>query len=172
MILKAIDLGLMAEHLTIHKGVLGKLKLYYCLVQNPNLKQVIYEQLVIMRNHVHVMLMLIDPEQNKEVTVSALNQVQPITINCKAYSNHMGDKSIALEAQHTAMSMAHDNFSSALKMKADNVRDIHLHMALQQVRLQERYTSFINEMGWGYSPDISLEEQKNTLKMFKKMFDI
>jgi hypothetical protein len=60
VILKSIDLSLMVEHLNIHKGVLARLESAFCTVERHFLKQIIYEQIVIMRNHVKVMLLLID----------------------------------------------------------------------------------------------------------------
>lgn len=170
MILKSIDLGLMAEHLTAHKGIISKLRLYYCSVGNPTLKQIIYEQFLIMRNHVRVMLMLMDPARNETVSISALTEIQPVEIKCKPFSSYMSDKSIALEAHNTAKSMALDNFSSALRMKTSNVRDIHIQMALQQVKLQEKYTEFIHKMGDDHAPSASFEEQKNTMAEFLRMF--
>jgi hypothetical protein len=172
VILKAIDLGLMSEHLTTHKGVLKKLQFYYCSVKNPTLKQIIYEQFLIMRNHVQVMLMLMDPKINEQVTVSALFQKQPVEIPCQPVWNQMGEKEITIEARNTAMSMATDNFSSALRMKAHNVRDIHFNMALQQVKIQGQYSGFMKSMGWEHAPESSLEEQVKTLQLFKHLYDI
>jgi hypothetical protein len=97
------------------------------------LKQTIYEQFLIIRNHMQVMLKLMDPEHNENVSVLALNQVEPVDIPCPEPILRVGDKNILLEAHNTAKSMALDNFSSALKVKATNVKSIHVQMALQQV---------------------------------------
>jgi spore coat protein CotF len=70
MILKAMDLSLMAEHLNTHKAVIEKLNLFFCSVENPELRQVLYEQIVIMDNHVRVMISLMDPQINESITVS------------------------------------------------------------------------------------------------------
>lgn len=173
MILKAIDLGLMSEHLTTHKGVLNKLQLYYCTVRNPALKEIIFEQLMIMRNHVQIMLMLLDPKINERVSVTALQQIEVVEIPCQQqFSIHIGEKEIAIEAHQTAMSMASDNFASALRMKAQNVRDIHVHMALQQVKIQEKYSEVMKSNGWEQAPDSSFEEQIKTLQMFKNLFHV
>lgn len=172
LILKSIDLALMAEHLTTHKGVISKLQSYYCFVHNPVLKQLVQEQFLIMRNHVKVMLLLMDPALNEKVTVSALHQIQPVEIPCQSFVNPMGDQAIALEARTTAKAMAHDNFSSALMMKAPNVREIHVQMALQQVSLQERYSDLLQSMGRDQAPSASLEEQRKTIEMFKQFFHI
>ncbi|MDD1515303.1 hypothetical protein [Priestia megaterium] len=172
MILKAIDLSLMSEHLMTHKGVLKKLAYYYCSVKNPILKQTIYEQFLIMRNHVQVMLELMDPEHNEGVSVLTLNQIELVDIPCPETILHLGDKNILLEVHNTAKSMALDNFSSALKMKATNVKSIHVQMALQQVHLGERYSELGEMMGLNQSPETSLEEQTNTIKRFKHLFHI
>jgi hypothetical protein len=172
MILKAIDLSLMSEHLTTHKGVLKKLAYYYCSVKNPLLKQTIYEQFLIMRNHVYVMLKLMDPEHNEGVSVPALKQVELVDISCPNSILRLGDKNILLEAHNTAKSMALDNFSSALKMKASNVKSIHVQMALQQAQLEERYSELGKKMGLNQSPYTSAEEQINTIKQFEHLFHI
>jgi hypothetical protein len=172
VILKAIDLALMSEHLTVHKGILHKLQTYYCYVKDPNLKQIIYEQFIIMRNHVQVMLALMDPKLNEQITIAALNQIQPVDIPCQQVSIPMGEQEITLELQHTAKTMASDNFSSALRMKAGNIRDIHVQMALQQVQIKEKYSDIINKMGWGYVPESSMEEQLKTLEKFKEFYHI
>lgn len=171
MILKAIDLSLMSEHLNMHKGILPKLETYYCIVRNPELKQIIYEQYLIMRNHVRVMLALMDDRVNESITVNELNNIQPVQISCKSTSNPLTETEIALELSNTSKTMAHDNFSSALKMKADNVRNIHSHMAYQQLILQYRYNQIINQLQQlEVAPTSSLEEQRNTLATFKKIF--
>jgi hypothetical protein len=170
MILKSIDLSLMVEHLKTHKGILARLESAFCTVQSHILKQIIYEQLVIMENHVKVMLLLIDPNHNEKITVAALNKVDPATIQCSEANLANNDKNIALELQNTSKTMAHGNFSSALRMKEKNVRDIHIHMALQQVSLQQRYTHYIKQNMKEVAPESSRQEQLNTLQLLKQMF--
>ncbi|MBB6449661.1 hypothetical protein HNR44_001639 [Geomicrobium halophilum] len=170
MILTSIDLGLISEHLNIHQDVIRKLKSYYCLAKNPQLQQIIYEQVLIMRNHADVMLMLMDPERNEEVDVSALHQLQPTDIPCKQSFSYMNEQNIAFEARNTAMTMAQDNFNSSLSMNAQNVRNIHLQMALQQFGLQSRYSDFIESKGWDYAPNASIQEQIHALKSFQQMY--
>jgi hypothetical protein len=172
MQLKAIDLGLMAEHLDVHKGVIKKLKSYFCSSKNPTLRQIIYEQILIMSNHVGVMLNLIDPTINETVTVSALNQLQHIEIPCRELIHHVSDKTISLEGSHIAKTMSQGNYNSALRMKTHNVKDIHLQMAFQQFRLQERYENFIKGMGWSHEPNVTLEEQNKTVKNYKDMYHL
>jgi hypothetical protein len=172
MILKSIDLSLMAEHLMTHKGLLNKLEAFYCTVQENTLKQIIYEQYLLMRNHVKVMISLMDPEQNEKITVSSLNQIDPVEIQCPKENLLMNEQTVALELRNTAKTMAHDNFSSALRMKAPNVRNIHIHMALQQTVLQDRYNHFIKEKMWEVTPESLLQQQKDTLQSFKAVFHI
>ncbi len=38
MSLPAVDLGIMAEHLSTHEGMINKLKIYYPLLTKPVLK--------------------------------------------------------------------------------------------------------------------------------------
>jgi hypothetical protein len=75
-----------------------------------------------------------------------------------------------LELRNTAKTMAHDNFSSALRMKADNVRNIHFHMASQHASLQHRYNHFIDQNMKDIAPKSSLQEQINTLQLLKQMY--
>ncbi|CAM3683884.1 hypothetical protein GCM10009865_43970 [Aeromicrobium ponti] len=170
MILKAIDLSLMAEHLNIHKAVIEKLKLFFCTVDDPELRQVLYEQIVIMDNHVRVMINLMDPQINENITVEALTDVKPVPIDCKSPVNQLTEQNIAIEGRHTARSMALDNFTSALAMKAENIKNIHVQMSLQQVRLQDKYSHIIKKKGWVHVPDVSREEQIEAMKAFKKKY--
>lgn len=172
MILKSIDLSLMAEHLMIHKGVLSRLESAYCTVHSNELKQIIYEQIVIMRNHVKVMLLLMDPNQNEHVTVAALNELDPVSIKCQNQNTQSKEKNIAIELKNTAKTMANANFSSALRMKAQNVRDIHINMALQQATIQHRYHLFLEQNMKEVAPESSIQEQLNTMNSIKKMFNI
>ncbi|OXT15407.1 hypothetical protein B9K06_21355 [Bacillus sp. OG2] len=170
MIIKAIDLGLMSEHLMVHKGVLGKLELYFCLAEDERLKQILYEQAVVMKNHVHVMIKLMNPETNEGVTAAALQELKPLEMVCTDTEGRLSDQEIALEARNTAKSMAGTNFSSALDMKTPNVRRIHIQMALQQTGIQERYSELIKEKGWEYAPDSNRGEQEEAARRFKELF--
>lgn len=173
MRLPAVDLGLMAEHLPTHEGILNKLKHYLAKVTNADLKDIISLQISVMRAHVKVMLLLINPYQNGYVAVPPL----------EAYSgNHYfkeeawgqdpsKNKSIALEARATAKCMANDNFISALMMKNPNVKHAHIEMALQQAFLQERYSQFIQRMGWEFVPHVSVQDQINTYQHFQHILN-
>ncbi|MBT2690912.1 hypothetical protein J7I93_22495 [Bacillus sp. ISL-47] len=170
MILKSMDLSLMAEHLNIHKTVIEKLKLFFCSVENPEMRQVIYEQIVIMDNHVRVMISLMDPQVNENIGVEALTEVKPVPIDCKSPVTQLTQQNIAIEGRHTARSMALDNFTSALSMKAENIKNIHVQMALQQARIQDEYSHIIKEKGWEHVPDASREEQVEAMNAFKKKY--
>ncbi|MDZ5473109.1 hypothetical protein SM124_15425 [Bacillus sp. 31A1R] len=170
MILKQIDLSLMSEHLNVHKGVLNKLETFFCAVDNPTLRQVIYEQYLVMSNHVKVMLSLMNPEINEQVTTAALNYLEPLEIPCTLTKSMMTEGNIALELRNTAKTMAQTNFESALMMKASNVKDIHIHMALQQTIIQNRYSQYIKENNLDVVPKSTLKEQLDVLQSFKKMF--
>jgi spore coat protein CotF len=170
VIIKAIDLGLMSEHLMVHKGVLGKLELYFCVAEDERLKQILYEQAVIMKNHVKVMVRLIGPETNEGVTSADLQNFEPLEVLCKNTAGSMSDLEIALEGRNGAKSMADTNFSSALNMKTPEVRRIHVQMALQQTGLQDRYSELIRERGWEYAPDSSRREQEEAVRRFNELF--
>jgi hypothetical protein len=161
----------MAEHLNVHKGQLRKLANYYCAVKDSELREIIYNQYLVMKNHVKVMLLLMDPNQNESITAESLKKVVPTDIPCQG-SNIMSEQEIAIEGKNTAKTMAHDNFSSALMMKAHNVRDIHVHMALQQTMIQERYNKFIEKHKYDVSPSTTTQTQVGTMQEFKKMYNI
>lgn len=169
MTLPATDLGLMAEHLSTHEGMLNKLKYYHNKVTNAELKEVIGLQINGMRAHVRVMLMLINPYQDEYV------EVPPLEANTRNQyhrektwgQNTLDNKSIALEARASAKCMANENFVSALMMKNSNAKHAHIEMALQQATLQEMYGEFIKKMGWAFVPHVSEEDQINTYQHFQ-----
>ncbi|MEC3885526.1 hypothetical protein VKA52_17540 [Halobacillus sp. HZG1] len=74
MILKMIDLSLMAEHLTVHKAELDKLESLICSIQESEIKRVATEQYMIMQNHVKVMVALMDPSQNQMIGIQDLHK--------------------------------------------------------------------------------------------------
>ncbi|MDF2947450.1 MAG: hypothetical protein K0S51_2129 [Bacillales bacterium] len=172
MILKSIDLSLMSEHMNVHKGQVEKLANYYCAAKDMELKEIIYNQYLIMKNHVKVMLLLMDPNQNESITSEMLKKVVPTEIPCQSLSIQMSEQAIATEGKNTAKTMAHDNFASALMMKANNVRDIHIHMALQQVMIQERYNKFTEKKKYEMAPTTTMQTQVETMQNFKKMYNI
>lgn len=170
--LPATDLGIMAEHLMAHEGVINKLVVYQVNVTNPVLKEIIVLQTEIMRAHVKVMLALINPQDSGYIEVPPLSDFARVDSqqDLEEQETDANTKWITLEAHTTAKCMAVDNFFSALMMKDKNVRNAHTEMALQQQAVQEKYASFIKEMGWGFVPHASVQEQVSTFQHFQNMF--
>ncbi|MBM7604280.1 hypothetical protein JOC75_002253 [Metabacillus crassostreae] len=161
--LPASDLGLMAEHLAAHEGIINKLKRDYLVIQNPALKQVLYTSITIMRDHVRVMLALIDPQQHSPVHLAQI----PINQEKFVYHNlSEQEKHIALEARSTSMSMASNNFTSALRMKDANTKYVHFKMADQQVKLQGLYNNIVQKTNSDYTPKATEKEQLKTLQHY------
>ncbi|MYL51436.1 hypothetical protein GLV98_18330 [Halobacillus litoralis] len=82
MILKMIDLSLMAEHLAVHKAELAKLGSLICSLEEQESKQVATEQYMIMKNHVKVMVALMDPDQNEKIGINDLHKWGSVQLNC------------------------------------------------------------------------------------------
>ncbi len=171
MILKSIDHSLMAEHLTTHLGAIRKLKVYYCTVKHPYLKNIVGKQLAAMQSHVKVMLSFIEPTQQSFIPVPSLSQLQQPFVACQSTFGSLDDQAIAIEAETTATSMSKNNYLSALRMKVKPVREAHFKMANQQAHFQEQYREFISGMGWSYAPKAAVEEQQKTVNHFLKLFE-
>ncbi|WP_093041197.1 hypothetical protein [Thalassobacillus cyri] len=171
MILKMIDLSLMAEHLPVHKAELDKLASYICVLQNQEVKQVAEEQYMIMQNHVKVMIGLMNPNENETIDVNALHQWEPVQLDCQNVSPGMTQENILIELIASAETMANKNFNSGLRMKAENVRNIHVHMALQQMMILNRYLALKDKLLKDTAPQSTLEKQTKTFEEFKRMFD-
>lgn len=169
MSLPAIDLGLMAEHLTAHEGVINKLELYQTKVSIASLKEIIVSQTNMMRDHVRVMLALINPyQQNEYVELSPINEhsgfnKQPIG----EHNTNFQDKWIALDGHNTAKNMSNNNYVSALMMQDPYVRNIHIQMALQQFEMLDKYNELITKMGWTFTPHATVHEQFNTFQYYE-----
>ncbi len=172
MILKMIDLSLMAEHLPVHKAELDKLASYICTLQNSEIKQAATEQYMMMQNHVKVMIALMDPVHNETISIEDLHKWEPVSFNCQQNSIGMSQENILKELATNAKSMANNNFNSALRMKAENVRTIHTHMALQQMTMLNRYNALLNKFGKDTAPGSSRKEQEETMETFRKMFNL
>lgn len=172
MILKSIDLSLMSEHLNVHKGILNKLDAYYCNVQDQTLKKLIYDQYVIMWNHVEVMLSLMDPHLNEEVTAAALNNLEQLAIPCQQVLSPIDQATIAIDLRETSKSMAQSNFNSALRMKASNIREIHIQMALQQTMFHKQYCLYVERTINEVVPESTLQGQLAILQSFRTDFNI
>jgi hypothetical protein len=158
LILPAIDVQLMNEHLTTHEGVLYKLRIYYHHVQHPTLKQIIHKQYMVMEDHVRVMLRLMDPNRTEWVYLAHIDlNIVPDSPKSQDSYIHSQDKPIAIEASATAKSMANTNFMSSLMMKNPNVKSVHLEMAIQQAKLKDSYSKFIQNE-WPEKPTMSSKE--------------
>ncbi|QAS53599.1 hypothetical protein [Halobacillus litoralis] len=172
MILKMIDLSLMAEHLSVHKAELDKLATFICSIQDAEIKQVATEQYMIMQNHVKVMIALMNPDLNETIGVNDLHKWEPVQINCHQISLGMSQENILTALKSTSETMADTNFNSGLRMKAENVRNIHFHMALQQTMLLNRYIALMEKFIKDTAPESSKEKQKETFQTFKNMFNM
>ncbi|KAA0545263.1 hypothetical protein FZW96_17945 [Bacillus sp. BGMRC 2118] len=162
MILPAIDVQLMNEHLTTHEGVLYKLRIYYHHAKNPILKQIIQKQYMVMLDHVRVMLELLDPNRTKDAKLAPI-QVDIVPSPLEGVIADQ-DKPLAIEGRATGQNMANTNFMSALMMKNPHVKSIHKEMALQQAKLQESYSRFLSIAFHEKPPMSSKEEQLSIIK--------
>ncbi|MEG7380869.1 hypothetical protein V5785_16385 [Bacillus subtilis] len=164
MKLPAADLGIMAEHLSTHEGVISKLKAYGSAVRHRDLRDLLHLHANLLRTHVTAMLALINPDQTSEVHLPEMPYVH--------FHQHSGalsaaEKDIALEARSTAKLMGSDNFNSALMMKHPNVRNIHLQMSFQDAALQILYTRLIRRGNGEFVPMASEQMQRLTLQRYQ-----
>ncbi|AQQ54613.1 hypothetical protein [Planococcus lenghuensis] len=171
MLLPAADLGLISSHLSSHDGIIRKTKMQLKKVENPVLKQLFDAQLEALRNHVAVMLEMIDPDKEDFAEVPSVDKLSGDS-KAKKKDAETGRKleiHLALEAKATAQQMAVDNMFSAMKMKEPKVKQAHLDMAHQQVELAKGITAFLKENNAEVTPVSSAEEQKKVLDHFKHM---
>jgi hypothetical protein len=167
MKLPAIDLGLMAEHLAAHEGVIFKLKIYHQNVQNTALKSTLRVHIDILKSHVAAMLLLIDPTTVQKVQIPDIqHSIQEPIGNLLPW-----EKDIALESRTTAKLMGTDNFNSAALMKNDNVKSIHTKMANQDIQLQKMYNKIVAAANADYVPMASIEEQWMTLQKYQHVMN-
>src|SRR5690625_992798 len=80
--IKTVDVGLMANHLSAHKSIIKRLELYTTYIQNTQILSIINQQIMMMKNHVQVMNQLLDPKQ------STVN-LPPIPSNSGTFSNQI-----------------------------------------------------------------------------------
>jgi len=159
----------LADHLTAHEGVINKLELNQSKVTNATLEDIIVSHMNVMRDHVRIMLALINPYQNEYVELS------PIKEHLEFYymqvageqNNNSQDKWIALDGHTTAKNMSNNNYVSALMMQDPYVRNMHVKMALQQFEMFDKYGEFITRMGWTFTPHVSIHEQLNTFQLLR-----
>lgn len=167
MILPAMDVQLMNEHLTTHEGVLYKLRMYYYHSKHPILKQIIQKQYMVMLDHVRVMLELLDPNRIKEVTLAPI-QLDSFPSSVEGPFAQQ-DKPVAIEGRATGQNMANINFISALMMKDPNVKNIHKEMSLQQAKLQKQYSKFLSKAFNEKPPMSSKEQQQDIIRRHKHL---
>lgn len=172
--LPAIDLGLMAEHLSAHEGVINKLAAYQSSVTNMELRNILNLQENVMRSHAWVMLAFINPNYHNDVEVPPLTSFRiehEHTSDKLENGNGGNNKWIALEAHDTAKNMSTENYNSAMKMQNMNVKNAHIEMALQQNQIKEKYASFIKKMGWAFAPNAANRAQTNTFLHFEHLLN-
>jgi hypothetical protein len=161
--LPTADLGIMAEHLATHEGMIKKLKIYYMTVRSSVLKSVIKTHIQVLRSHVRAMLTLINPNQKGPFHLHSTEKVHLQFAN-EPFSEQ--EKDITLEARATAKLIASENFMSALMMKDHNVKHVHFEMALQEVRMQSLYNEIIHHINGDFTPMTTEKMQLLTLEKY------
>lgn len=163
MTLPAVDLGIMAEHLSTHEGVINKLKMYDTSADNAILKDLIRLHMNILRNHVTAMLGLINPDQDEEIRLPEIDKFH-FDMGTVILSDF--EKDLARECKATAKLMGSDNFNSALMMKDANVKNVHLQMAYQNITMQMLYDHLLKTMNVEFIPRVSKEVQRLTFREY------
>jgi hypothetical protein len=163
MRLPAADLGIMAEHLAAHEGMINKLKIYYLKTSNSVLKSLLSTHIHVLKTHVQAMLSFIDPNQ---VGPFHLPNLENIHLNITNENFTEMDKDITLEARATAKLMSSDNFMSALMMKDSNVKHVHIEMALQEVKIQDLYSVILKRINGDFTPKATIKMQILTLQKY------
>lgn len=163
MNLPAVDLGIMAEHLSTHEGVINRLKLYNKMIKNDMLKNLVEMHLEMLRTHVTTMLALIEADRTEKVHLPELG-----SINWDADVGTLVEyeKDIALDTRSTTKLMGSDNYNSALMMKDPSVKNIHLKMSYQNISLQVMYDHLLKLAHGEFIPRVSKEMQQMTLQHY------
>lgn len=156
--LKTVDVGLMANHLSAHQAIIKRLDIYLHHVQNQQIATILQKQIMTMKNHVHVMNQLLDPKQNVASLPPIPNGAGKVQDQVNANLD-ISDKDIAGDAHFTASAMAKENFNSSENMKNQEVKKIHSEMALQQSTIAGMYEHVMNQQGWMSQPNASVSEQ-------------
>lgn len=168
MKLNTVDTGLIADHLPAHEGTIARFQHYVSLNIGEHVKSILFQQIEMMQNHVQVMQMLVDPNHHGAVNLPPFQAlvntfVQGTTTRGAA---HLNDRQITLDARFTAISMAIENFTSAMAMKTLEARHVHVNMALQNAQIAEHYDMLIRQAGWEHPPMATEQEQLNTAQHF------
>lgn len=164
MNLPAADLGIMAEHLPTHEGVISKLRIFKGIVDNQELKKLIQLNIQMLREHVRAMLELIDPNRKGEVKLAEMPDIQ---INTEMLQLSEQEKDIVLETRSASKLMGSDNFNSALMMKDMNVKNIHIQMSYQDVRMQILYNMVVEHVDGDFTPRVTEAMQSKTYEKYK-----
>ena len=164
MNLPAADLGIMAEHLPAHEGTISKLKIFIEIVENQELKKLIQLNIEMLRDHVRAMLELIDPNRKGEVKLAEMSDIQ---INTEKLNLSEQEKDIVLETRSVSKLMGSNNFNSALMMKDLNVKNIHIQMAYQDVRMQMLYNLVVEHVNGDFTPRVTEAMQSKTHEKYK-----
>ena len=164
MNLPAVDLGIMAEHLPTHEGVISKLKIFKEIVNNQEFKKLIQLNIQMLREHVRVMLELINPDRKGEVKLAEMPDIQ---INTEMLKLSEQEKDIVLETRAVSKLMGSDNFNSALMMKDMNVKNIHIQMAYQNVRMQMLYNMVVEHVNGAFTPRVTEAMQLKTHEKYR-----
>lgn len=160
----AVDLGIMAEHLPTHEGVIRKLKIFKEIVDNQEIKKLLQLNIQMLREHVRAMLELIDPDHNGEVKLAELSDMD---LNTEMLNLSEQEKDIVLETRAASKLMGSDNFNSALMMKDMNVKNIHIQMAYQDVRMQVLYNMVVEHVNGDFTPRVTEAMQSKTYEKYK-----
>lgn len=120
-----------------------------------------------MKNHVNVMNNLLTPNNTSQIVLPPIPQVANHT-HQNYTSIGLADQDIATDAQVTAKTMANDNFtSSALNMKNQQVKHLHIEMALQQSHIADQISMLAEQNGWMSHPDATEMEQTSAQSTLK-----
>lgn len=159
--LKTVDVGLMANHLSVHNAIIKKLELYASGTQNQQLIMILEQQAGLMKNHTNVMNNLLNNTQQSQVTLPPIPQVAS-----HSHANYspigLEDPDIATDAHVTATAMANENFTSAQNMKDPQVKKIHIEMALQQSHIADQIGMLATQNGWMSHPNATAMEQTSS----------
>lgn len=164
MNLPAADLGIMAEHLPAHEGTISKLMIFKDIVDNQELKKLIQINIEMLRDHVRAMLELIDPNRKREVMLAEISDIQISTENLNLSEQ---EKEIVFETRSVSKLMGSNNFNSALMMKDMDVKNIHIQMAYQDVRMQVLYNMVVEHVNGDFTPRVTEAMQSKTYEKYK-----
>ncbi|UOR12046.1 hypothetical protein [Halobacillus amylolyticus] len=162
--LNTVDVGLMANHLDAHKGIIKRLELYLNHAKNQQFIHTLEQQIGILKNHVKVMNQLLDPNNTSPVTLPSIPQS---TLNGGKQTSSVDiglvDRDMAFDAHFTANAMAKDNFVSSNDMKNQQVKQLHSGMAMQQSHIGNQYEMLAQQLGWLNPPQATNLEQTNSI---------